>query len=107
MDEEIGTLGKMGTWKLEDSPTDRKPIGCKWVYLRKRDEKGNIIKYKARLVAQGFSQKPGTDYNNDGIFAPVMPLKPYSPLQQSTTSSYANSTSKVLTCMADSMKPST
>jgi hypothetical protein len=72
MDEEIGTLGKMGTWKLEDSPTDRKPIGCKWVYLRKRDEKGNIIKYKARLVAQGFSQKPGTDYNNDGTFAPVM-----------------------------------
>ena len=72
MDEEIETLGKMGTWKLEDSPNDRKPIGCKWVYLRKKDEKGNIIKHKARLVAQGFSQKPGTDYDNDGTFAPVM-----------------------------------
>ena len=36
------------------------------------DEKGNIICYKARLVAQGFSQKPGMDYSNDGTFAPVM-----------------------------------
>ncbi len=72
MDEEIGTLGKMGTWKLEDLPTDRNPVGCKWVFLRKRDEHGQITKYKARLVAQGFSQKPGTDYSNDGTFAPVM-----------------------------------
>ena len=72
MDEEIGTLGKMGTWKLEDLPTDRKPVGCKWVFLRKRDKHGQITKYKARLVAQGFSQKPGTDYSNDGTFAPVM-----------------------------------
>ena len=62
MDEEIGTLGKMGTWKLEDLPMDRK----KW------DEHGQITKYKARLVAQGCSQKPGTDYSNDGTFAPVM-----------------------------------
>jgi hypothetical protein len=72
MDEEINTLGKMGTWKLEELPADRKPIGCKWVFLRKRDEHGQIAKYKARLVAQGFSQKPGIDYNNDGTFAPVM-----------------------------------
>src|SRR6266508_4358749 len=72
MDEEIGTLGKMGTWKLEDLPTDRNPVGCKWVFLRKRDKHGQITKYKARLVAQGFSQKPGTDYSNDGTFAPVM-----------------------------------
>lgn len=72
MDEEINTLGKMGTWKLEDAPQDRKPVGCKWVFLRKRDEHGQITKYKARLVAQGFSQKPGIDYDNDGTFAPVM-----------------------------------
>ena len=72
MDEEINTLGKMGTWKLEDLPADRKPVGCKWVFLRKQDEHGQITKYKARLVAQGFSQKPGIDYNNDGTFALVM-----------------------------------
>jgi len=72
MDEEIETLGKMGTWRLEDLLGDRKPVGCKWVYLRKRDEHSQITKYKARLVAQGFCQKPGTDYSNDGTFAPVM-----------------------------------
>jgi transposase InsO family protein len=72
MDEEIGTLEKMGTWELKDLPADRKTVGCKWVFLRKRDEHGQIIKYKARLVAQGFSQKPGIDYSNDGTFAPVM-----------------------------------
>jgi transposase InsO family protein len=72
MDEEIGSLEKMGTWRLEELPADRRPIGCRWVYAKKRDEHGNVVKFKARLVAQGFSQKPGTDYNNDGTFAPVM-----------------------------------
>jgi hypothetical protein len=72
MDEEIEMLGKMGTWRLEDLPTDRKPVGCRWVYAKKRNEYGEVIKYKARLVAQGFSQKPGTDFSNDGTFAPVM-----------------------------------
>ena len=43
-----------------------------WVFSKKKDEHGNIIKYKARLVAQGFAQRPGSDYSNDGTFAPVM-----------------------------------
>ena len=47
MDKEIGTLGKIGTWKLEDLPADRKPVGCQWVFLRKHDENGQTIKYKA------------------------------------------------------------
>jgi hypothetical protein len=72
IDEEMATLKKMGTWELADLPEGRKPIGCKWVFVKKRDEKGNLIKYKARLVAQGFSQKPGIDFSNDGTFAPVM-----------------------------------
>ena len=62
----------MGTWKLDDLPEGRETVGCKWVFVRKRDEHGNIIRYKGRLVAQGFSQKPGIDYSNDGTFAPVM-----------------------------------
>jgi len=72
MDKEIYTLKGMGTWRMEDLPSDRKTIGCRWVFTKKRDKHGNIIKYKARLVAQGFSQKPGTDYSNNGTFAPVM-----------------------------------
>ena len=57
---------------MKDLPKDQSAIGCKWVFVRKRDEMGSIIQRRARLVAQGFSQKPGTDYNNDGTFAPVM-----------------------------------
>ena len=72
MDEEIGTLITMGTWDLQTIPCDRSPIGCRWVFLKKRDELGKVTCYKARLIAQGFSQKPGVDYCYDGTFAPVM-----------------------------------
>jgi hypothetical protein len=44
---ELDQLKEMGTWRLEDLPPGREPIGCKWVFLQKKDEKGNIIKYKA------------------------------------------------------------
>ena len=72
MEEKMKTLKEMGTWTLVDFLVDRQAIGCKWVFVRKRDDNGDIAQWKARLVAQGFSQKPGTDYENDGTFAPVM-----------------------------------
>jgi hypothetical protein len=72
IDEEYNQLIERGTWHLEELPIGREAIGCKWVFDRKKDEKGNIVKYKARLVAQGFSQKPGVDYMDSGTFAPVM-----------------------------------
>jgi Reverse transcriptase (RNA-dependent DNA polymerase) len=72
MKTEMGTIAKMETWKSEELPADRETIGNKWVFLQKQDKNGNIVQFKARLVAQGFSQKPGTDYSNDGTFAPVM-----------------------------------
>ena len=72
IDEELATLEKMGTWELTDLPEGRKPIGCKWVFVKKRNEKGKLVKYKAWLVAQGFLQKPGIDFSKDGTFAPVM-----------------------------------
>jgi hypothetical protein len=37
-------------------------IGYKWVFIRKQNQKNEVVKYKARLVAQGFSQKPRIDY---------------------------------------------
>jgi hypothetical protein len=40
--------------------------------LQKKDKKGNIIKYKAQLVAQGFSHKLGVDLDDNGSFAPVI-----------------------------------
>ena len=45
-------------------------VGYKWVFVRKRNEKKEIMRYKARLVAQDFSQKPGIDYEE--TYAPVM-----------------------------------
>ena len=70
--EELDQHEKLKTWELVDLPTGRQAIGNKWVFVRKRDEHGNVIKHKARLVIQGFSQKPGVDYSEQGTFAPVM-----------------------------------
>lgn len=75
MDAEISQLHQLGTYSLEEPPSDRKPIGCRWVYTIKRDPLGNIVKYKARLVAQGFSQIPGQDFLE--TYAPVMRLESY------------------------------
>lgn len=69
MDEEMESLRIMGTWEMAKLPPESNVIGSKWVFKTKTDQDGNIIKYKARLVAQGFSQKYGRDY--DEVFAPV------------------------------------
>ena len=45
---------------------------CRWVYLTKRDTQGNVTHYRARLVAKGFSQTAGVDYEE--TFAPIARL---------------------------------
>jgi hypothetical protein len=62
MDTEMSKHHERGTYVLCEKPRDRTIVGCKWVYKLKRDNKGNITSYKARLVATGFSQKPGINY---------------------------------------------
>lgn len=59
----------MQVWVAEDLPPGRKAIGCKWVFAIKQDPLGRILKYKARLVAQGCSQIYGLDY--DQTYSPV------------------------------------
>ncbi len=70
--EELATLKAAGTWRLEESPPGVNIIGSKWVFKAKKDTSGNIAQYKARLVAQGFSQIGGIDYDN--TYAPVAQL---------------------------------
>ncbi|KAL1219805.1 Retrovirus-related Pol polyprotein from transposon TNT 1-94 [Cardamine amara subsp. amara] len=52
------------------TPFDIKPVGHKWVFVRKRNEHGEIVRHKAQLVAQGFSQRPGIDYEE--TYSPVV-----------------------------------
>ena len=60
-------------WELVEALEGIKPIGCKWVYKRKRRVYGKIETYKARLVVKGYSQKLGFDY--DEAFSPIAMLK--------------------------------
>ena len=69
MDVEIRAIEKNRTWELIAFPKGAKPIGVKWVFKTKLNEKGNVDKYKARLVVKGYSQREGIDYKE--VFAPV------------------------------------
>jgi len=69
IEEELATLKKAGTWKLERAPPEANIIGSKWVFKAKKDATRNVARYKARLVAQGFSQISGVYY--DDTYAPV------------------------------------
>jgi len=61
--DEIQTLLDNGTWDLAQLPLGRRAVGCRWVFLIKRKSDGSIDRYKGRLVAKGFSQHPGFDFN--------------------------------------------
>src|SRR6201999_870275 len=61
--DEIQSLIDNGTWEFATLPPGRKAIGCRWVFLIKRKSDGSVDSYKARVVAQGFSQHPGFDYD--------------------------------------------
>ena len=65
--EELGALKAAGTWEVVDEPEGVNIVGSKWVFKAKKDAAGNVIRYKARLVAQGFSQVPGVDYETGQI----------------------------------------
>ena len=62
MEEEMKCLRDDSTWELADLPENRQVVKCRWVYLTKHDMQGNVTCYHACLVAKGFSQTTGIDY---------------------------------------------
>jgi hypothetical protein len=67
--QEYNSLLKNQTWELVPLPLGRKLVRCRWVYWTKSVADGQVSRYKAKVVAKGFQQVHGIDY--DEIFAPV------------------------------------
>ncbi|GKC38284.1 putative ribonuclease H-like domain-containing protein, partial [Tanacetum coccineum] len=67
--EELLQFKLQEVWTLVDLPNGKMAIGSKWVFRNKKDENEIVIRNKARLVAQGYTQEEGIDY--DEVFAPV------------------------------------
>ncbi|CAL9007919.1 unnamed protein product [Prunus brigantina] len=71
--EELNQFERNDVWYLVPRPKDANVIGTKWIFRNKTDEKGKVIRNKARLVAQGYTQVEGLDF--DETFAPVARLE--------------------------------
>jgi len=66
---EYNTLVENGTWEIINLPHGEKAIGSGWVFQVKHNADSSIEHFKARIVAKGYSQRPGLDYNES--FAPT------------------------------------
>jgi hypothetical protein len=60
-------------WVLSELLVGARAIGLKWVFKVKKDEHGNVMRHKARLVVKGSAQRQGHDYEE--VFAPVARLE--------------------------------
>ena len=60
----LNALVSNNTWTLTPLPSNKKAIGCKWIYRAKYKVDGSVERYKARLVAKGFTQQEGLDFTD-------------------------------------------
>lgn len=81
IEEEYTSLIKNQTWTIKPLPAGRKPIDCKWVFTIKPGHHEVPPRFKARLVARGFSQRPGVDFQE--TFAPVVKNSTITPVHHS------------------------
>ena len=70
MDLEMKAMMDNGTWDMVPLPPGAHVMGCKWVLSKKRNSDGSLDRYKARVVAKGYTQEQGIDYNE--TFAPTL-----------------------------------
>ena len=73
MQDELLQFKKNNVWELIPRPSETNVIGTRWIFKNKMDENGTIIRNKARLVAQGYTQIEGVDFGE--TFAPVARLE--------------------------------
>jgi hypothetical protein len=65
MEDELKSVGSNDVWDIVEIPDGANRVGSKWVYRTKYDSKGNVERFKARLVANGFTQREGIDDNEN------------------------------------------
>src|ERR1051325_9842900 len=73
MNLEMDSMYYNSVWELVDRPDGVKPIGCKWIYKRKRGVDGKVQTCKAKLIAKGYTHVEGVDFEE--TFSPVSMLK--------------------------------
>ncbi|CAM8925539.1 unnamed protein product [Rhodiola kirilowii] len=73
MQEELHQFERNKVWRLVPRPEGRTIIGTKWVFKNKLDDKGQVVRNKARLVVKGYNQQEGIDY--DETFASAARLE--------------------------------
>ena len=72
MVEEMDALDKNEAWDIVELPAGRKSVGSKWLFKKNFNAQGKVEKYKAQLVAKGYSQVEGIDFGE--IFSPIAKL---------------------------------
>nr|GEW43165.1 hypothetical protein [Tanacetum cinerariifolium] len=80
MQEELQQFDRLDVWELVDRPLYKNIINMKWLWINKRDEENTVIRTKSRLMAKGYAQKEGINFEES--FAPVARLEAVRPLKE-------------------------